>query len=114
MAQQDTTPKAVTQVGKDRTEFLRGLNADGYECSLPAIGQAKVDTGVCVFDENEGTNQVMLVLRSGAFALHNMLSAEEARTLAEAISAAASYAVSLNLQKTHAMWASTPADEVTA
>jgi hypothetical protein len=114
MPQQDTTPKAVTQVGKDRTEFLRGLNANGYECSSPAVGQDKVDTGVCVFDENNGTNQVMLVLRSGAFSLHNMLSAEEARTLAEALSAAASWAVSLNLHKTHAMWAATPADEVAA
>lgn len=87
MAQQDTTPKAVAQAGTDRTHFLSGLNADGFEGNTPAMGSRKVETNICVF---QGA-AVMLVMRSGGFDLHNMLTTEEARTLAAALLLAADH-----------------------
>lgn len=90
MAQQDTTPKAVAQAGTDRTHFLIGINTLEYKCSSPAMGFRDVETSVCVF--SGATDQpVMLVMRSGAFSLHNTLSAEEARTLAAALLLAADH-----------------------
>lgn len=91
MAQQDTTPKAVAQASTDRTHFLSGLNADGFEGNTPAMGRRKVETNICVFQDAANT-PVMLVMRSGGFDLHNLLSAEEARTLAAALLMAASHA----------------------
>jgi hypothetical protein len=93
MAQQKSTTKAVAQAGTDRTEFLSGLNADDYESTSPAIGTANTDTSVCVFNkEKPQSTPVMLVLRGSGFALHNMLSIDEARTLACALNMGADYA----------------------
>lgn len=87
-----TAPKAVAQAGKDRTEFLSGLNAEDYQCTAPAVGEAKVNTCVCVFDDGPNAHPVMLALRGSGFALHNMLSATESRTLAAALVLAADHA----------------------
>lgn len=91
MQQQPTRTEAVPKQGTDRTHFLSGLNADGFEGNTPAMGSRKVETNICVF-QGAANTPVMLVMRSGGFDLHNMLTTEEARTLAAALLMAASHA----------------------
>ena len=116
MAQQDTPAKAAASQHGKQTHFLSKLTRHGNTDPNPEMGHHGLEHSVLVFDGEDGVDKhpVVLCLTKTGFGVQEYLTPEEARTLACALTMAAGYAESIELQKTHAMWAATPADEVTA